>query len=473
MKELLAWFDVHFHPSSFHGRIQLGYRKKNSTALLPLITNETKMVRDFIKDMYFRSDYDYYITANAVSGVKRRAEGLFSFHNIVIDLDCHCDFPEGSSGIGGNDGLQRLLEEFLWRFRRDKPESMPFPTSIVRTGRGIQLWWALVPLHAKCKPYYDEVREGFMNVIQQILCEYSGKFILSEDLSVLSLDSSASSNDVGYYRLPGTVNTKVGRMVEVDVSKEIFVLQDLVKSVKSWNKVDPVILDQKLIRDFGQNEVFLLKNIETLAFFRVRQLILLRKIRNKDIHLETRNNLNFMMYNALLPALGEEESWNRLLRFNEEFKEPMSMEELEGVIISARDKGGYRYTNEKMITFLEVTPEEQENIGLFDGKNQKVVRFSKKPSRDASRALQKSVRDDLIKKLALEGKSVSEIGETAQVSLPTVRKVLGQNQEKKKAKEAAISMLEQGNSTKEVAKISGLSIRTIQRICTQREQISV
>lgn len=461
---LLAWYKIHFPPSSFDGRIQIGYRKSGQTKLKPLLIRDREVVEHFLETMYMSPNYDYYIMANTVTGVKRRKESLFTLQNIVIDIDNH-----------GDDFSEESVKEFIWRLHRDWPEEMPKPTSVVETGRGIQLWWHILPVHAKCKPYFDEVREEFMRQIQILLDEYSS-------LDSFTIDSTASCNDVGYFRLPFSVNTKVAALAvaTIENGENNYVLQDLVEKVKKLKngQLDqspalekrPLLseYDKKIIPRFHDSEISILKNSSDLSFFRMKQLISLRKIRNRKISLETRNNLNFMVYNTLLPKMSEEKAWEKLLLFNQGFKEPMTESELRGVIVTAKDKGGYKYSNEKMIKFLQITPGEQEKIGLYstnDSKKQKkLVRCSHDPARDAKRAFSKEVRNQRIFSLAKTNMSLTEISEDVGVSVSTVSKVLGFSENKENKKKKAIKMLKNGESISAIVAETTLSRSTIKRL---------
>lgn len=453
--KLLQWFDVHFAASTFNGRLQIGYRKKGSNMLIPLSTHEREQLRHFIENMFIRPDYDYYITANSVSGVKRNIDSLFSYHNIVIDIDYHTETKSEWNG------MHFLEEEFIARFFRDKPDQLPNPTSMVHTGRGLQLWWAIKPVHKACKPYFDEVRYHFIEEIQKIVNDYT-------ELSGLSVDRAASCNDVGYFRLPNSMNTKVNKRAEVEIAEEkpVYLLQDLVAFVKELETNDNThkSRDHQLVQDFSDHEVFILKNVQTLAFFRMRQLILLRKIRNSAVSLETRNNLNFLMYNTLLPAMGELDAWQKLLLFNDGFKEPMTEKELDGVIVSARKKGGYKYTNKKIISFLEISPEEQEKIGLFISKTNNGMGFSRNPSRNASRALARQARDSQVFKLWNSGMTLSQIAIEIGISAPTVSKILKFSELQEEKKEKAVNLLSKGLGVTAVSHQVDLSISTIKRL---------
>lgn len=461
--DILDWFHLHYGQSTFHGRFQIGYRKRNEIVLIPLVTNDRSDLQKFISDMYLRPDYDYYITANSISGVSRKSEGLFSYHNIVIDLDNHIE-KQGNDDVF--DGIQFQIEELIWRLQRDW--DLPSPTSIVKTGRGVQIWWALVPVHMKCKPYLDEVRNFFLEEIERIMEEYP-------DLKAFSVDRSASCNDVGYFRLPFSTNTKAGKKVQLDYvdPSAVYVLQNLVQAVKeqkaslAQEEELPSTRDKQFAYDFANHEIFVLKNVQTLAFFRIRQLILLRKIRNSEINNETRNNLNFLVYNALLPAMGEAIAWEKLLSYNEGFKIPMKSKELEAVIVSAKDKGGYKYSNDKIIEFLAITPEEQEKIQLFSAKNKShspISKFSQHPSRDAARSLWKESRNAEIRELAQGGLCQKEICDKLNLSPATIAKVLGTKENKNHKKNLAIKALEDGRSISDAVKISGLSRSSVKRL---------
>lgn len=461
-KKLLEhWLRTHFHSAAFNGRLQIGYRSAGSTLVLPMVTCERdKMFQLLLEDLILHSSVDYYITANTVCGVKRKIEQLFSLENIVIDVDCHQPIDVNEAGFDLLiDQILALLENNTY---------LPKPTSVVRTGRGIQLWWALVPCHAKCKPYYDEVKNNFMIELESILSEHN-------DLDCFSVDKTASSNAVGYFRIPGTTNTKVNKKVTFEVFDDdtIYVLQDLVDLVKEWaDPVTPIITAKEPVMDkkdygskFSTQEITLLKNFHTLGFFRSGQLIKLRQIRDCPPGKEERNNFCFLMYNTLLPAFGHEKAMERLYLFNQGFKEPLSHAEIEGVICTAKRIKGYKYSNQKIIEFLNITPEEQEQISLYAGKFKSITGLSSHPSRKASAALVKENRNAQILQMAKTGKKGSEMARLLGVSEPTIRKVLREQGESlsTRLKEKIKNLFLTGMEAKEIAQECLCSVRTVLR----------
>lgn len=455
----LDWFDQQFPKSNFHGRFQLAYRKKGSRAIWPLFTGERDALRSFLAQMYLSPRVDYYLTANAISGVQRNAASLFSLHNLVIDIDAH----------GEESPDQEAMEELLWRLDRDLFQLgfPPKPTSIVHTGRGVQLWWSIQAMATKCLPWYQLILKAFTAAIQQVLNEYT-------TLASFSVDSSASCNPVGYFRLPGTWNTHTGTRTRVmDSCPTIYNTHTLAKPAQELlarlSQTEPAPLT--LHRDpfagqYSQEEIYLLKDFRVTAFFRLRQLIQLRLLRNRNPGEETRNNLSLIFYSTLRPILGHQAAWDKLLTFNAGFKQPMTQPELERTIVSAKEKGGYKYKNKTLIQFLAVTREEQALIGLYPPTkdHQTQVRMASHPARAACSRLVKEHRNALIHHHWEEGLSIRRIAQKMGLAWKTVANALsGQPTIPQQVAERAAK----GQTTQQIAQALKRSIRTIQRVLAQ------
>lgn len=475
--DVLHWFDLQFSPSTFHGRLQIGRRKNDGYGVQKLFMGERDAVRDFLKDMHVSGKLDYYIMANMVSGVERKVDGLFSLHNIVIDIDCHIE-------DANLYWTREKLEQLLYHLEHDRSDRVPSPTSIVWTGRGAQLWWAIKPVHMKCRPFYDEVKDFYIRELKDLILEYGEH---DEEFRDFQVDSTSSKNVVGYFRLPGSINTTVDTEVELKVCKEDepYTLQDLVAQVKACKKEDmdynahlrsegkrPPPATADFSGQYLESDIYILRNYHTFSFFRMRQLIQLRILRDNQVGEETRNNFCFIAYNAMLPTLGHERAWDKLLAFNKGFKTPMEEKELERVIVSAKEKNGYRYSNEKMIEFLEITPEEQMKIGLYSpiGPFEPMARLSTHPSRQQSRKLAKDDRNQKIISMSEAGKTGKSIAQKLGISEDTVTAVLKAAGVSSKGKrdERVLQMLEEGKSEQEIALAIGCSDRTVRRIVAKK-----
>lgn len=462
----LAWFRLHFRESGFNGRFQIGFRRPDSSSILPLTTQPIDKLPDFVESAHFSRRLDYYITANSVAGVQRRKEGLFSLHNIVIDIDLHVkdELPDSEDAQEGERMFfnEEPLHAFLSRLRDSvsAEDGFPSPTSVVWTGRGLQLWWAVVPMSGKCLPWYEEVRDTLILRVRDLIEENSS------ELGDLRVDSSASRNAVGYFRLPGTVNSHSQTMVKAEIWTETqYDTHELIKWAKQYKSER--VEDEENVNvctdtdpfSYSDVEVRILKNVFTTAFFRVRQMIRLRAIRDDRIGDETRNNMCLIVFNAMLLSCGEAKAWEKVLAFNAGFKKPMEERELHNSLDTSVKKGGYRYKNETVISFLGVTETEQEQIGLYPG-GSSFPRLSQHPSRTAARKLAKQHRNDRISELSMSGKKNKEIAAELGIALNTVTTVLGARRPRR---EEAWVMKRDGFGKDEIAEKLGVSVRTVER----------
>lgn len=458
----LEWFQLHFPESSFHGRYQLCTIGRKGFQVL--WTAPRDKMEEFLKNMRVFSKSDYYLTANQFCGVKRQAVDLFALQNMVIDIDCHCEDLSYHQ-------KQELLETFLWRYHRDL-EDLPLFQTVVWTGRGIQLWWSIKAVHRDCKPYYDEVLSFFLHKISELLEEY-------RELEDLSVDTAASSNSMGLFRVPGTHNSKVHKEVRMEMTDaKPYILQDLVAFVKEQKQLEglPLFYSSKqrtskelhavnFAGQYEQTERVVLKNLHNFSFFRLRQLIDLRKLRDYSKGEERRNDFSLLAYSALRAGRNHEEALEKLYHFNQGFKQPMSHSELEQVIYTAKHKEGYKYSNAKVIEFLNVSSEEQDQIALYPKDNSESKDRTSHASRDLCRKLLKEDRNEKIKQLFTKGNTDRTIATLLEISVGTVLSIVKPLRQEEKAKRVLQiqTLRSQGNTNKEIAKKLNISLSTIQR----------
>ena len=422
-RSIESWLDIHFGDTSFNGRVIIGHRKQQG-GIYTMSARPLTELRPYIKMIHASQRLDYYITANTVSGVNRRKEELFGLQNIVIDIDCH---EEGRHHYSASE----LVQAFIWRSKRDLWSTgvIPTPNSIVRTGRGVQLWWALKPCYGGSNygvslHYHEEIKDNLMNHIESMLGEYS------DELEGLSIDRGASSNLVGYFRMPYTYNTTAKCYSSLEIlHDERYDQRELIKIEKasSTEGYSSAVREEMKHIPMKASDRTLLRNFKSI---RVMQLINLRNLRNNDVGSEMRDHFNFSVYNALRMAFDHQEAMIHLEAYNAGFKKPMSRRELENCVSSAKDKEGYKYTNAKLIEFLEITEEEQKAIGLLPSSEKR--RSKPNASRDAARKALKADRDSKILELAEKGVSQAETARILGIGKNTVNRVLKSLREDKK-----------------------------------------
>lgn len=427
-RDVAQWLDIHFGDQSFDGRVFVGHRK-NGGGVYTMTARSLSELRQYLLLVHASQRLDYYITANTVCGTSRNIDGLFGLQNIVIDVDCH------EEGID----TAELVQAFIWRCNRDlwDAEGLPSPNSIVRTGRGVQLWWAIKPCHVSCRPYYEQIKTGLMDHIDAMLWEYS-------ELEGLELDRGASKNPVGYFRLPCTYNTAAKRYSTLQIiHTERYDTHDLAGYIKPFQKPKAGRVPRKAQQPVSmqKGDIIVLHNNYSVGANRVMQLIKLRNLRDNEVGSETRNNLCFAVYNALRMSFDHDEAMERLSAFNEGFKDPMTNRELEHTVCSAQKKGGYKYTNAKLIELLAITPEEQDAIGLhpFSGKYRPWSHAKPNATRDAVRKAKIEGRDLKIIELHQDGISQAETARQLGISRNTVSKVLREWQEETEQRDLEIA----------------------------------
>lgn len=440
---MLPFLKSHFPSATFNGRVQLGCRGSRSVSIVPALTIDYASLSSALSSFYLSPRADYYISVNTFSGVSRHSSALFSFHNFVIDIDCHISLSPHERDF--------QISLLLWRLHHSIFHfPLVLPTSIVYTGRGLQLWWSITGISVKFQRIYQAVLEFYLQSIAS--CMTSSPF---DDFSMFHVDFAASRNMVGYFRLPGTINTKTNTLVLWEKTGTTYNLMDLYNNIDT-SPPSSLVFHQK-------PDTFDVTSFTSLAEQRVRAFESLRDLRSTSIGAEERNNFCFMVYNALVITYGHDHAYEVMSNFNKSFLQPLSKAELNNVISSAQKKGGYQYTNEKIIEFLHISPYESEKIGLTQGES---PYLNKKSRTKLQNYTKKEQRNQKILDLFDQGQSMKHITETLNLSFPTVNKVLKDNNRKNKdeRKEKIILLSSQGKKNQEIAASCGCSVRTVQRV---------
>ena len=290
----------------------------------------------------------YYVTANMVQGVERLDSGLFALCNLVIDLDAH----EGAA----------VSPEAVWLRISQAAEGMPEPSGVVFTGRGVQIWWHIVPAHVKCRPYFLAVLHGLEGKIQEVLEQYPN------ELEGWSIDRGADANLCGWKRMPGSYNVHTGRpgyCLVFDVPTPTL------QGLENLLFPDPNGL-KKAVADVGPEQVN--KNSPIKAAYLstplLRQTVAANRLRRlmawaagRGWALTGHRNAFLCICGSLMAAEQQPESLEkRLMALNEQLSEPMRAAEVAAVARGCA-KVPYRWRNKTIAERLDMTPEEAEKFG--------------------------------------------------------------------------------------------------------------
>lgn len=382
------------------------------------------------------SDWDYYITGNSFSGGDRKAEALFSLQNIVLDVDCHAaDLPDQER--------DRAIEALAFFAARDLPTP---PNTIVYTGRGLQLWWAIEPISYKAEQKYNIVRDKLIEDVEQLLREIPA-------LEVLQLDPAASHNTAGLFRLPGSYNTKAEKTGSFELIHE-----ERLDVVEIWRQLaaEQIRIPGRKIQRIPEGG----SDAIALAQFREGRILQLLRIRQADglqLGEELRDLFAFCLYSSWAAALPDHDQiMKRVKALNDRFLQPLTDRELEKYL-STSDRKRYKLTNAKIIEKLQISEEEQAAIGLYPaGSGKTDIREQlRQDARD-----RKAERDREICELFDQGRTQAAIAEEVGCSAATVGRVLKRNgcaSRPELLAEKIEQLIRQGLTAAEIASETGAS----------------
>lgn len=313
------------------------------------------------------ADRDVYISVNDFYKPKRTAESLFRINALYMDIDCHSDIinKDDINGV-----INYLYDEFF-------DEKIPAPNIIINSGRGVQLLWTIEDLPKQGLPLWQIVQQRIYKVLQQM------------NYKSFEVDSSVVGDVARVLRLPGTVNTKGKVKAELMYINDKFRyrLDDIVQYyfpdlqiAKNKKKKED---KSKKEKKEEENKVKCLFNGYTLVYNRMLDIVKLAEIRKYD--LKGYRELFCFLYRYYNMAYYHkaEIALNNVLKFNDQFVEPLSVKEVKEATKSAEKayyehqeeyKKGYNYNNKTLIELLNITAEEQKKLSTIIGKEEKYRR---------------------------------------------------------------------------------------------------
>ena len=131
----------------------------------------------------FDPTHHYYVSANTFRAEgKRTAADLQSLNAIVADIDCHSSTIPAAHRNFRLDYLAHLLKHDL------ADDILPLPNIIVRSGRGLQVWWLLHPVAADedAVRKWKQAAASIANTLSHALS--SGNFNLDDMYTLRGLD---------------------------------------------------------------------------------------------------------------------------------------------------------------------------------------------------------------------------------------------------------------------------------------------
>lgn len=374
---------------------------------------------------------DTYMSINSFYVPKRSSECVRHINSLYVDIDSHFENNK-TNKIRVNSALYFLEQDF---FKIEVPE----PTLIMKTGRGLALYWALEHLPKQGLPLWTLVQEKLYKKIKEI----------EEYITDINVDASAL--DVSrVFRISGSRNTKSKTLAKIySCTGERFTLDEIIDEyIPELKIIDKKKKKKNLKLTDSQKKIVYFYTTYNLHYTRLMDIVKLQQIRNGqcDGYRELMCFL-YRYYNCLY-IKNYDLALQNTLEFNSKFTEPLTYAEVVKATKKAENgyeewlknepvlkngkmykRGGYNYTSKKIIELLKITPEEQQQMQTIIGKEEKYRRNNlKRTPRNTEgltkRQQQKAKNVQAIRELYKKGYKQCEIAKILNINKSNVSRYL-------------------------------------------------
>ena len=394
-----------------------------------------------ISECSFYDGLDYYIAANTfVKNYGRTQATLFSLNNIVIDIDMHTidqllksnktdkiDLPEGYVDLVEEDNLyddlrpqldktDELCQELYWRLQRDLFCDIP-PNVVHMTGRGIQFWWHLEETSKQLLWLYQQVCDKLLLLLDNFLHD-------NPDLqNVVQVDSVASKNAAGLFRLFGTYNTKVKSQSRYEIIHHnsymlngLKVVLDEILESKEVNQAKehhPKTNNRRKNTNTRRKSNDAKKPRPRTAQYK-RMWIIDKVVEGRADHVTTRNKTMFLASQNARMIMPTEDWHQYCTELNQKFSTPLpSIEKY------LNEKKQYLFTDSVFCDYLGITIEKFQELSK---EYYATHRNDARKVRVQERKAEKEQRYQECQRLRNEGYSVAKIHEITNVSINSIKR---------------------------------------------------
>lgn len=354
----------------------------------------------------YDKNYNSYVSLHSFSRYGRKAEDIREITCIYYDLDMHEKHPMGYIEECTGNTLGVLYDAIYG------DETLPEPTIITRTGRGLGLFYVLNRSIA-CAKGRNSGQVEFWKLIYRQLGEKIKSILLPENNrladdpeALLELDERVICDVTRVTRMPNTRNQKVRRecrMVFPRKKPRYYSLKELStyvfeetytakerKTVPSTEK--PLIaIKRKNTGNIVEFDFFLKAFLQE----RIEALEKLQSFR-KGKGIGCRDYMCFTYYNHAKQLYGVDQAIKMLVSYNDAYEDPLPESEIRNIVRGIDRcsgdtyEGHYKLTNEWIVRNLKVSVLERDVLD-FDVSKRKLQR--KMAHQDAVRVREERNRE--------------------------------------------------------------------------------
>lgn len=400
-------YDILYPPSTqYKGWVQIATLNKDKQ-MVSLGYSDFQHIKEKAENLKINPKQDYYIMANTVNQyTKRTSNNLFSLNNIVIDCDIHSDISSYER--------DEIIEDFIWRLNRDLFElnELPKPNVIHYTARGTQIWWHIDSASSKLIFIYEKVIDYIVIILNNFLDEYP------ELKQYIEIDTLASKNTVGLFRMFNTHNTKIDKDTYVKLLHDkSFDLNELLNQLKENEIVKEHIQQKEALkkkytkREKRASKTHKKNSYSALHYKRIR---IIEELAKKEDTTGKRDMMLFLAFNSASQIYPMEQAKEICRTINNSFNEPLN--DLDYIF---KQKKIYKIKNDTFYEYLGVSKEDLIKRGTYELSKPNITRDTERQQRK----MEKQKIKDMAVKLLKSGLTHKEIAEQTGLSLSTIARL--------------------------------------------------
>lgn len=347
---------------------------------------------------------DVYISQNTFNNKSRRLIHLKELKALYIDIDCY--------------KMNLSKEAVKYFMENDLYGQIPVPNMLIDSGRGLYYIIFLENTMAEELPKWQLVEK-----------------YLYEKLKDLGADNKAL-DATRVLRVTGTVNSKNNSIVKViDTYDYQYTLDEIIENyIPEVNEDRKEKQKPKGVRKKGRKKKFVsLFNLYNLYYTRFMDIKKLVEIRNYEMTGYREITLFLIRYFLNVYHGDDDLVMEEILEINNSFTEPLEKDEVFKATLSGATRATenvYKYSNDKLIKLLDITPLEQKEMATIISKTEKYYRNNKnrRNNRRNENGLTKRESDKLknereILDLKRKKYTLKQISEKLNLSIDYVKKV--------------------------------------------------
>lgn len=298
---------------------------------------------------------DVYFSQNTFYKPSRKIENIRQIRALYVDVDFYL-FNFSKEWVLGNIDL--LVQD----------QEIPQPNLIIHSGQGVVCVWFIEPVPYKALPLWNVLQNDFL-----------------QKLKKLGGDSKAT-DVTRVFRIAGSTNSKNGEVVSVAYShNERYLLRDLQAEYL------PELEEPKEKKRGKPSKVVHVHRVRQLHHARLLDIVKLVELRNYEVR--GHRELILFLYRYWLCCFLNDEgaALDHTMALNSDFKEPLSEREViratksaekaweakndtkanEEAIKHGYPGAGYNIKNTKLIDWLDISAEEQQELNTIIDSNEK------------------------------------------------------------------------------------------------------